>query len=158
MLGRKQWQGGYCSRCLFSSLSALAVSVRTVFHRSLLCEILARGGRGRSALVWWQRWQLISPRIKQEIFDLSVMIKHLFPTASSRDVHFSTDVLWFSSWRYQEGWGMCSTKAPIDIVGWCDTGSCAPHFGSAHLPFFCHLFSYPVQTIQTLFATRKSWK
>lgn len=116
MLGRKQWQGGYCSRCLFSSVSALAVSVGTVFHGSLLCEILARGSRGRSALVWWQRWQLIAPRIKQEIFDLSVMVKHLFPTASSRDVHCSTDVLWFSSWRYQEGWGMCSTKAPLTLL------------------------------------------
>lgn len=158
MLGRKQWQGGYCSRCFFSSVSALAVSVGTVFHGSLLCEILARGSRGRSAMVWWQRWQLISPRIKQEIFDLSVMVKHLFPTASSRDVHFSTDVLWFYSWRYQQGWGMCSTKASLTLLVGVTLE--VVHLTSVQLTclFFCHLFSYPVQTIQTLFATRKSWK
>lgn len=75
---------------------------------------------GRSALVWWQRWQLISPCIKQEVFDLTVMIKHIFPflmVCVCACAPFFTEVLWFSTCRYRKGWGMCSTKALLTLDG-----------------------------------------
>lgn len=154
-MGRKR-QGDYCSRCLSSSVSALAISVGH-FSRGILCvkSLPEVAGGGRSALVWWLHWQLISPSIKQKIFDLTVMIKDLFLFLTVH-AHFATDVLWFSPCRRGEGWGMCSTKALLTLDG--VTPEVVHHTLVQLACLFCHLFSYPVQTIQTLFIARKHWE